>query len=88
MARWVEDPVLSLLSMGLLLWCGFSPRPQNFCMPQAQPKQTNKHNKRKTLGKCRKALVTIAKGTHLADGIEKIKQLFDKAANGTLIYTL
>ena len=27
MAQWVKDPVLSLLWLGLLLWCGFHPWP-------------------------------------------------------------
>ena len=35
-ARWVKDPVLSLLWLGLLLWNRFDPLipgPRNFCMP-------------------------------------------------------
>ena len=32
MAQWLKDPVLSLLWLGSLLWCGFNPWPGNFCM--------------------------------------------------------
>jgi len=41
-AQLVKDLVLSLLWLGSLLWCAFNPGPQNICMLQAQPKQTNK----------------------------------------------
>ena len=34
----VKDPVLPLLRLGLQLWCGFDPRPGNFCMPRMRPK--------------------------------------------------
>lgn len=35
---WVKDLVL------LSLWCGFDPRPRNFCMPQTWLKKTPKQN--------------------------------------------
>ena len=35
----IKDLVLSLL------WCGFDPRPGNFCMPQARPKKKNPKQK-------------------------------------------
>ena len=38
-AQQVEEPMLLLLCLRLLLWCRFSPWPENFCMPQAQPKK-------------------------------------------------
>ena len=41
-AQQVKDLALSLQWPGSLLWCWFDPWPRNFCMPQAQPKQTNK----------------------------------------------
>ena len=45
-AQQVKDPVLSLLWLSLLLWVGFNPWPQNFCMPRTPPK-TNKQKKKK-----------------------------------------
>ena len=48
MVQYVKDPVLSLLWLGLLLWRGFNPWPQNFCILQAQPKQTNKNKVEKS----------------------------------------
>ena len=33
-----KDPALSLLWLRSLLWCGFNPRPGNFCMLQVKPK--------------------------------------------------
>ena len=36
--QWVKDPLLSLQQPWSLLWCGFSPLPGNFYMPQAWPK--------------------------------------------------
>ena len=41
-AQRVKDPVLSLQLFGSLLWCGFDPRPGNFCMPWAWPPQKKK----------------------------------------------
>ena len=37
-AQRVKDPVLSLQQLGLLLWHGFDPWPQNFHMLWAWPK--------------------------------------------------
>ena len=37
MAQWVKDLVLSLLQLGLLLWCRFDPWQRNFHMPWAWP---------------------------------------------------
>ena len=34
----IKDLVLSLLWLMLLLWLRFSPWPENFCVPQVQPK--------------------------------------------------
>ena len=42
MAQWVKDPVLSLLWLRSLMWCGFHPRPGDFCMPQ--PKKERKRS--------------------------------------------
>ena len=39
MAQQVKDPVLSLLWLGSLPWCGFNPWPNNFCMPWVPPKK-------------------------------------------------
>ena len=41
-AGWLEDPVLSLWQLRLLLWCGFDPWSQNFCMPQVWLKKKKK----------------------------------------------
>ena len=41
MAQQVKDLVLSLLWLRLLLWLGFDPWPQNFCIPWAQPTPPN-----------------------------------------------
>ena len=38
----VKDPALSLLWVGLLLWCRFSPWPGNLCMPLVQGKKREK----------------------------------------------
>ena len=38
-AQWVKDLVLSLLQLGLLLWCRFSPWPENIHV--LQPKKVN-----------------------------------------------
>ena len=35
----IKDPVLLLLWLGSLLWHGFNPWPQNFCMTWAWPKK-------------------------------------------------
>ena len=48
MAQQVKDPALSLLWLGLLLWCGIYSYPENFPMPQAWPK--GKKKKKKTSG--------------------------------------
>ena len=42
MVQWVKDPVLSLLWLGSLVWCGFGPWPRNFCVLQAWPKGKKK----------------------------------------------
>ena len=42
-AQWVKDPALSLLSLWLQLWYGFSPWPGNLCMPLTQRKQQPKN---------------------------------------------
>ena len=48
MAQQIKDPALSLLWLGLLLWCRFSPWPRNFCMPSAWPRpNTTQQNKTK-----------------------------------------
>ena len=44
-AQQVRNPALSLLQLGLLLWCGFDPWPRNFHMPWVQPK-TERENDR------------------------------------------
>ena len=36
-AQWVKDPVLSLLWLWLLLWCGFDPWPTNSCQHPSPP---------------------------------------------------
>ena len=41
-AQQVEDPVLSLLWLGWLLWPGFDSWPRNLHMSQAQPKKKKK----------------------------------------------
>ena len=38
-AQEVKDPALSLLCLRSLLWCGFEPWPENFCMHRAGPKK-------------------------------------------------
>ena len=38
-AQWVKDLALSLLWLGLLLWCRFDPWPGNFCRPWVWPKK-------------------------------------------------
>ena len=40
MVQQVKDPALSLLWLGLLLWCGLNPWLGNFCMPQTLAKKT------------------------------------------------
>ena len=42
MAQWVKDPALSLLWLGSLLWCSFSPWPRNFSMLWVWPKREKK----------------------------------------------
>ena len=42
MVQWVQDPELSLLRLGSLLWCGFDPWPGNALMLQVQPKGKGK----------------------------------------------
>ena len=37
MTQWVKDPVLSLLWLWTLMWCGFSPWPRNLHMLWVQP---------------------------------------------------
>ena len=44
-AQWVKDPVLSLLWLGLILWCRFNAWPRNFHMPWVQPKKLKKKKK-------------------------------------------
>ena len=39
--HWVKDPVLSLLQLGLLLWCRFHPWPRNY-VQRAWPKKKKK----------------------------------------------
>ena len=51
MAQRVEDPALSLLRLGSVLWRGFSPWSGNLRMPQARPKKfalKKKKKKKKT----------------------------------------
>ena len=48
MAQLVKDPVLSLLQLRSLLWCGFHPLLGNFWMPWVQPKKKEKKKKKKT----------------------------------------
>ena len=43
MAQWVKDPALSVQWLGSLLWQGFHPWPQNFCMLWVQPKTKQKN---------------------------------------------
>ena len=52
-----KDPALSLLWLRSLLWCGFHPRPRNFCMPKACPipTTTKKKKKKKKNPICREA---------------------------------
>lgn len=38
----VQDPALSLLQLGSLLWCRLDSWPRNFCMPRAWPKSKTK----------------------------------------------
>ena len=45
MVQWVKEPVLSLLWLGSLLWCRFSPWPRNFCMPWVWQKKKKKKKK-------------------------------------------
>ena len=40
--QWIKDPVLSLLQLWLLLWCGCNPQPGNF--HKKKRKQTGKRN--------------------------------------------
>ena len=54
-ALWVKDLALSLLCLGLLLWCRFDPWPGNFCMLWARPKNPQYVQK-------------LAYSKHLADG--------------------
>ena len=39
MVQQVKDLVVSLLWLGLLLWCGFDPWSRKFHMPQVRPKK-------------------------------------------------
>jgi len=45
----IRNLALSLLCLGLLLWCGFDPWPGNFCTPQVQPPPTKKKEREKAL---------------------------------------
>ena len=48
MAQRVEDPVLSLLWLGLLLWCKCDPCPRNLCIVgMAKKKKKKKKEKKK-----------------------------------------
>ena len=49
--QWIKDPALYLQWSGLLLWHGFDPRPGNFHMPQAWPKEEKKIYKQYILEK-------------------------------------
>jgi len=52
MAQWVKDPALSLLCLGLLLWCGFDPWLGNFRMLWVRPKGKKKEPIFLILAKC------------------------------------
>ena len=49
MARWVKDLVLSLLWLRSLLWFGFDPWLENFCLLSVQPKKKKKKRKKKSV---------------------------------------
>ena len=43
----VKDQVLSLKQLGSLLWCGFDPYPENFCMLWMWQKKKKKKKEKK-----------------------------------------
>ena len=45
----IKDPVLSMLWLGSLLWCGFDSWPWNLHMPQPWPKKKKKKKKKKKI---------------------------------------